>query len=401
MVSKLPIWRNDFQWINDYLAFMKRKRVMVSGCFDLLHSGHIAFLESAAEFGELHVCLGNDENILQLKNRPVAQTEKERAYMLSALSCVHAVYIDKGMGKIDFLEEMHLIQPDIFVVNEDGHDAIKQSLMESRGIEYVVLKRSPMEGLPERSTTAIRRETQLPYRIDLAGGWMDQPFVSKHAAGSVITLNIWPTHSFNDRSGMATSTRKSAARIWGHQFPIQDEELTSKILFAFDNPPGTVQVSGSQDAIGLVYRGVNRLDYQGEYWPCHIEQCLESDVMEWLESKIYLVPIAPRNDQFEVLSNYKVFPEAVMRLSQAASDTWNAIVNKDTKALGLAMKASLDAQLEMFPLMWNDEAENVVAAFSSSVAGYKISGAGGGGYIVAIADEEVPNGLKIKVRFTR
>jgi galactokinase/mevalonate kinase-like predicted kinase len=294
-----------------------------------------------------------------------------------------------------------LIQPDIFVVNEDGHDAIKQSLMESRGIEYVVLKRSPMEGLPERSTTAIRRETQLPYRIDLAGGWMDQPFVSKHAAGSVITLNIWPTHSFNDRSGMATSTRKSAARIWGHQFPIQDEELTSKILFAFDNPPGTVQVSGSQDAIGLVYRGVNRLDYQGEYWPCHIEQCLESDVMEWLESKIYLVPIAPRNDQFEVLSNYKVFPEAVMRLSQAASDTWNAIVNKDTKALGLAMKASLDAQLEMFPLMWNDEAENVVAAFSSSVAGYKISGAGGGGYIVAIADEEVPNGLKIKVRFTR
>jgi cytidyltransferase-like protein len=380
---------------------MNRKKVMVSGCFDLLHSGHVAFLEAAAELGELHVCLGNDENILQLKNRPVAQPQNERAYMVSALGCVHAVYIDKGMGKLDFLDELEQISPDIFVVNEDGHDLAKQELFESKGIEYVVLKRAPTEGLPVRSTTAIRNETQLPYRLDLAGGWLDQPFVSQHAAGSVITLNIWPTHSFNDRSGMATSTRKSAARIWGHQFPVQDEELIAKVLFAFDNPPGTVQVSGSQDAIGLVYRGVNRLDYEGQYWPCHIEQCLDPVILDWLESKIHLVPIAPRNNSFEVLSQYKVFPEAVERLSKAASETWMAIVDRDVSALGKAMKASLDAQLEMFPLMWNEEADQVVAAFSDAVKGYKISGAGGGGYIVAISEEWIPGSLKIKIRSSR
>lgn len=380
---------------------MNRKKVMVSGCFDLLHSGHVAFLEAAAELGELHVCLGNDENILQLKNRPVAQRQNERAYMVSALGCVHAVYIDKGMGKLDFLDELEQISPDIFVVNEDGHDLAKQELFESKGIEYVVLKRAPSQGLPVRSTTAIRNETQLPYRLDLAGGWLDQPFVSQHAAGSVITLNIWPTHPFNDRSGMATSTRKSAARIWGHQFPVQDEELIAKVLFAFDNPPGTVQVSGSQDAIGLVYRGVNRLDYEGQYWPCHIEQCLDPGILDWLESKIHLVPIAPRNNSFEVLSQYKVFPEAVERLSKAASETWMAIVDRDVSALGKAMKASLDAQLEMFPLMWNEEADLVVAAFSDAVKGYKISGAGGGGYIVAISEEWIPGSLKIKIRSSR
>ncbi len=374
---------------------------MVSGCFDLLHSGHVAFLEAAAELGELHVCLGNDENILQLKNRPVAQSQNERAYMVSALACVHAVYIDKGMGKLDFLEELELIQPDIFVVNEDGHDESKKSLFESKGIAYVVLKREPFQGLPIRSTTAIRNESQLPYRLDLAGGWLDQPFVSQHAVGSVITLNIWPTHPFNDRSGMATSTRKSAATIWGHQFPIQDEELTAKVLFAYDNPPGTSQVSGSQDAIGLVYRGVNRLDYQGEYWPCHIEQCLDSEILDWLETKIHLVPIAPRNNSFEVLSDYHVFPAAAERLALASSDTWMAIMNKDVRALGRAMKASLDAQLEMFPLMWNDEASHTVAAFSDDVYGYKISGAGGGGYIVAISDKPIPNSLKIKIRSSR
>ncbi len=374
---------------------------MVSGCFDLLHSGHVAFLEAAAELGELHVCLGNDENILQLKNRPVAQPQNERAYMVSALGCVHAVYIDKGMGKLDFLDELEQISPDIFVVNEDGHDLAKQELFESKGIEYVVLKRAPSQGLPVRSTTAIRNETQLPYRLDLAGGWLDQPFVSQHAAGSVVTLNIWPTHPFNDRSGMATSTRKSAARIWGHQFPVQDEELIAKVLFAFDNPPGTVQVSGSQDAIGLVYRGVNRLDYEGQYWPCHIEQCLDPGILDWLESKIHLVPIAPRNNSFEVLSQYKVFPEAVERLSKAASETWMAIVDRDVSALGKAMKASMDAQLEMFPLMWNEEADLVVAAFSDAVKGYKISGAGGGGYIVAISEEWIPGSLKIKIRSSR
>ena len=76
-------------------------------------------------------------------------------------------------------------------------------------------------------------------------------------------------------------------------------------------------------------------------------------------------------------------------------------MDMDTAALGSAMKASLDAQLEMFPLMWNDEAQSVVNQFPTEVMGYKISGAGGGGYIVAVSDKPIENATQIKIRFTR
>jgi cytidyltransferase-like protein len=367
----------------------------------MLHSGHVAFLEEAASYGELHVCIGNDENILQLKNRPVAQTQEERAYILESLRCVTAVYIDQGMGKLDFIEEMKTIQPHIFVVNEDGHDNAKLNLCQSQSIEYVVLKRTPKTGLPARSTTQLRNEDLLPYRIDLAGGWLDQPFVSSVFPGAVITLNIWPTVSLNDRSGMASSTRKSAQVLWGNRLPLNNEELLAKALFAFDNPPGTKNISGSQDAIGLVFRGVNKLDYQGQYWPCHIEQCLDEEILTWLESVLYLIPISPRAENFEVLSKYEVKLESVQRLSQATDAAWKAIMDRDVDALGDAVTASLKAQLEMFPLMWNDEAEKIVNGFHADVRGYKVSGAGGGGYIVAVSKSSIPHSFQVKVRATR
>jgi hypothetical protein len=96
----------------------------------------------------------------------------------------------------------------------------------------------------------------MPYRIDLAGGWLDQPFVSRHYPGSVITLCIEPTVEFNDRSGMATSTRYTALDIWGPRLPPGDSEKLARILFACNNPPGTEYVSGAQDAIGIVFPGL-------------------------------------------------------------------------------------------------------------------------------------------------
>ena len=96
------------------------KKVLVSGCFDLLHSGHVAFLKEAAKLGDVHVCIGNDENIHQLKGRHTVNPENERHYMLQSLSCVSEVHINKGMGIMDFLKEMDDIKPDILLVNEDG-----------------------------------------------------------------------------------------------------------------------------------------------------------------------------------------------------------------------------------------------------------------------------------------
>ena len=133
-------------------------KVFASGCFDVLHSGHIRFFEEASTYGDLYVSVGSDKTVLELKNRPTLYTEDERVYMVSALKFVHTAFVAKGSGKLDFVEEIKTIQPDIFFVNKDGHSDEKQAFVESLGIRYVVSDRIPKDLLPVRSTTAIRTQ---------------------------------------------------------------------------------------------------------------------------------------------------------------------------------------------------------------------------------------------------
>lgn len=165
------------------------KKVFVSGCYDMLHSGHIAFFEEAAKLGDLYVGLGSDKTIQQLKKRDTINGENERLYMVKALRAVTNAWINSGSGLLDFEQEITSFKPDIFFVNEDGHSPEKQNLCKRLGIEYRVSKRLPHEGLPIRSTTALRQECTIPYRIDLAGGWLDQPEVSKLGGGGNYYLN--------------------------------------------------------------------------------------------------------------------------------------------------------------------------------------------------------------------
>ena len=132
------------------------EKVFVSGCFDVLHSGHIAFLEEAASYGDVYVSLGSDKTVLELKNRPTLYNEQERKYMLESIRFVKKVYIGPGSGKLDFAPLLDVVQPDIFFVNADGTDDAKRAFVESRGIRYITSSRTPRAGLPERSTTAIR-----------------------------------------------------------------------------------------------------------------------------------------------------------------------------------------------------------------------------------------------------
>lgn len=136
----------------------ERPRVMVSGCFDVLHSGHIAFLEEAASYGDVYVSLGSDKTVMQLKHRATLYNEQERQYMLEALRCVKKVYIGPGSGKLDFAPLLDVVKPDIFFVNSDGSDDEKRAFIESRGIRYIVSSRIPHGNLPARSTTDIRHQ---------------------------------------------------------------------------------------------------------------------------------------------------------------------------------------------------------------------------------------------------
>ena len=139
---------------------------------------------------------------------------------------------------------------------------IKRTLCKKLGVEYVVLERIPEPGLPARSSSGTKREMRFPYRLCLAGGWIDQPWVSEIYPGSVVVAQIWPTMDFNDRSGLATSSREVGIKIWGDRYPDGDPVENAKILFGAENPPGTKYISGSQDHIGLLMPGVNRLILQ-------------------------------------------------------------------------------------------------------------------------------------------
>lgn len=374
------------------------KKVMVTGCFDLLHSGHVAFLREAAALGELHVCIGSDDNVFQLKGRYPVNPQEERRFMLENLSCIASVRINKGFGLLDFTAELDDIQPDIFFVNEDGHTPAKEQLLRGRGVEYVVSHRQPAANLPSRSTTALRLECTIPYRIDLAGGWLDQPWVSKFHPGAVLTASIEPTHDFNDRSGMSTSTRKKAIELWRTALPGGDPERSAKILFSYENPPGTDEVAGSQDAIGIVFPGLNKLHYNGHYWPEQIESLHDNEVIDWLEQHLYLVTLGPRGSGYKVLADTRIGPDGARDLARAADDAWEALRLRDLSAFGDAVRRSFEAQIAMFPNMVDADILALIDQYRQQVKGWKLSGAGGGGYLVLVSEEPVERAIRVKIR---
>jgi galactokinase/mevalonate kinase-like predicted kinase len=238
----------------------------------------------------------------------------------------------------------------------------------------------------------------MPYRIDVAGGWLDQPFVSRKYPGPVITISLEPTVEFNERSGMATSTRRKALELWGPKLPAGDYEKLAKILFCYDNPPGTKEVSGSQDAIGIVFPGLNISHYRGEYWPYKIDSVQDETTLQFIENALYLIPLGPRHSGFSVLADTKITKKRARFLSDAAYHCWDAILVHDLRGFGLFMRQGFEGQIAMFPNMMNDMIAQLIDQYKDIALGWKVSGAGGGGYLILVADTEIGDALRVKIR---
>jgi cytidyltransferase-like protein len=374
------------------------KKVFVSGCYDMLHSGHVAFFEEAAQYGDLYVGIGSDKTINELKARKTVNSDAERLYMVKSLKVVKDAWINTGTGLLDFLDEFTALKPDIFFVNADGHTPAKETLCKEMGIEYVVSKRIPHGNLPARSTTALRQECRIPYRIDIAGGWLDQPYVSKFASGSVITICIEPDFEFNDRSGMSTSSRRKAIELWQTDIPDGDKEKLAKTLFCFENPPGTKYVSGSQDSLGITMPGLNKYYYDGGYWPSDIQRILVGELLDWMEQRLWMIPLYPRHDDYDVLANTKIDADGAKRLSDATENCWKALQQTDAAAVGKYMTESFEAQIAMFPNMVSPDILNEIELYKSKALGWKVSGAGGGGYMIFFSEETLENAIQIRIR---
>ena len=373
-------------------------KVLVSGCFDPLHSGHVAFFEEASFYGDLYVAVGRDESILQLKDRDVFWPELERLFMVNSIKYVKEAFISVGTGMLDFSSDLLRLKPDFFIVNKDGHTNAKRRVCEEANVKYIVLERKPAIGLKARTSTEVRSYVEMPYRIDLAGGWLDQPFVSKHYSGSVITASIDSQYPFALRSGMASSTRNAALDLWGSKLPKGDEIKLSRILFSYENPPGKKEIAGSQDAIGIVLSGLACLNYEGEYWPNKIDRLLDEDTILFVEKLLKFVPLKMREEDYDVLAETNISSSAAKYLAEAARKCWDSIKRHDKKQFGLSITESFEAQLAMFPRMVNSIVTEAIENHGDQSYGWKLSGAGGGGYLVLVTEQKIKNAISVKIR---
>ena len=134
-----------------------RKKVVVTGCYDWLHTGHVRFFEECSQYGDLYVIVGNDANVENLKGsgHPMF-SENERCYLVQSIRYVAQGLITSGWGWMDAEPEIEVLKPDIYIVNEDGDRPEKREFCVKHGLEYVVLKRSPRPGLPPRESTKLR-----------------------------------------------------------------------------------------------------------------------------------------------------------------------------------------------------------------------------------------------------
>ena len=380
------------------------KKVFVSGCYDLLHSGHVEFFRQASQYGDLYVGIGSDATVLHYKNHKTLYPEQERLFMVKSIRYVKDAFINAGDGVMDFIPTVEALKPDIFVVNADGSNDDKRRFCEEHGIEYVVLQRTPADGLKARSSTDLKATTsRIPTRLDLAGTWIDQPYVSQYAPGWALTVSLEPTFEVRDRCGLSTSTRNMIKKIWPVKLPDMEPEMLSKLVFCFENDPERNDgiISGAQDSIGICMPGLARHYYNNRFWPEKIETCTDAPVLDWLESHLAMIPLEPRKPGCNVVEGKDITQEKVLALATAADNCWQAILAMDLKAFATAYQASFAAQVAMFPAMVNPvvngehapRPENSVQPHIdrwSAVPGvlaWKMPGAGGGGYLALVVED--------------
>jgi hypothetical protein len=248
----------------------------------------------------------------------------------------------------------------------------------------------------------------IPYRMALAGGWIDQPFVSLHnpsPPGSMVVVGLEPTRRFMERAGMATGTRNVALRLWNGRLPDGEPGELVRRLYAEENRDKP-EPSGSQDMIGLIYAGVNRLDFdhnhEGGVFPARIESNNDPEIARWLERIVHVLPVEPRPQGYDPLGMKNLDPSWIRRLGQTGKDCYRAIIERDARALGASMNDCMECWAAILPNVVahptiTADLRGILRHYQSKYPGAMYSGCGGG-YLYVVSEEPVPGAFHVNVR---
>ncbi|MGO9586278.1 MAG: hypothetical protein ACLP2Y_08790 [Limisphaerales bacterium] len=248
----------------------------------------------------------------------------------------------------------------------------------------------------------------IPNRLQLAGGWIDQPFVSRRnprPPGSMVVVALEPTFRVMDHAGCASGTRAVATKLWRGRLPARPLGELVRELYRAENK-GKAEPSGSQDMIGLVYPGINRLDYDfaanGGVFPLHIESLNHARVARWLERVLHVLPVEPRPEGYNPLGEKRLSPEWIARLGQTGKDCFDAIRRMDIEALGASMNDCMVCWEKILPHVIKHpfiktDLKAILKVYQKNHPGAMFSGCGGG-YLLVASRQPVPGAFQVTVR---
>lgn len=168
------------------------RHIFVSGCYDIIHAGHVQFFREARALGDfLTVSFASSDVLWAHKQRRSSLPDEHKKGILEALQVVDQVVIGRGNEHgLDFLEDFRRLRPDVLAVTEDDqYGDLKKALCAETGAEYVVLPKTPPKYEPVSTSQLvkwIRSPLDAPLRVDFAGGWLDVP---RHAREGSFIVN--------------------------------------------------------------------------------------------------------------------------------------------------------------------------------------------------------------------
>ena len=248
----------------------------------------------------------------------------------------------------------------------------------------------------------------IPNRLQLAGGWIDQPFVSRfnpRPPGSMVVVALEPPFRVMDRSGCASGTRAVATKLWKGRLPNRSLEELVRELYEAENK-GKAKPSGSQDMIGLIYPGINRLDYDfaanGGVFPSHIEMLTRARPARWLEKVLHLLPVEPRPEGYNPLGVKHLNPEWIARLGRTGKDCFDAIRRMDIEALGASLNDCMVCWEKILPHIVRHptlkvDLKAMLRVYQQRYSGAMFSGCGGG-YLLVVSRKPVPGTFQVTIR---